>query len=34
MRTFLIIALLTLTACGTIEGAGQDLEDAGQAVSN
>lgn len=29
-----ILTLLTLTACATVEGAGQDLSSAGKAVSN
>ncbi|MBM7066164.1 entericidin A/B family lipoprotein [Actibacterium sp. 188UL27-1] len=34
MRTILILSLFALTACGTIEGAGRDIEDAGQAISD
>ncbi|MHC0054561.1 entericidin A/B family lipoprotein [Actibacterium sp. D379-3] len=29
-----VAALFTLTACATIEGAGKDLESAGQAISS
>ncbi len=35
MKSLLLIAsLLTLTACATIEGAGQDISAAGSAISN
>lgn len=35
MTRFLIVAsLLTLSACATIEGAGQDISAAGTAISN
>ena len=35
MTRFLIAAtLLTLSACATIEGAGQDISAAGDAISN
>jgi predicted small secreted protein len=30
----LLIALVTLAACNTIEGAGQDIGKAGSAISN
>lgn len=32
-RLFVLLALLGLTACETIEGAGQDIENAGEAIS-
>jgi entericidin B len=32
-RLFVLLALLGVTACETIEGAGQDLENAGEAIS-
>jgi predicted small secreted protein len=32
-RLFVLLALLGLTACETIEGAGQDLETAGEVIS-
>jgi predicted small secreted protein len=32
-RLFVLLALLGLTACETIEGAGQDLENTGEAIS-
>jgi entericidin B len=32
-RLFVLLALLDLTACETIEGAGQDMENAGEAIS-
>lgn len=32
-RLTLILALTTLTACATIEGAGQDISEAGDAIS-
>lgn len=32
-RLFLLLALLGLAACETIEGAGQDMENAGEAIS-
>lgn len=32
--TLMIMSLMTLTACATIEGAGQDLSAAGSAVSS
>ncbi len=30
----LLLALITLSACNTIEGAGQDIGKAGSAISN
>ena len=33
-RLLLILPLLALTACATVEGAGQDLSDAGDFVSD
>lgn len=32
-RLFVLLALLGVTACETIEGAGQDLENAGEEIS-
>lgn len=32
-QLFVLLALLGATACETIEGAGQDLETAGEAIS-
>ncbi len=32
-RLFVMLALLGVTACETIEGAGQDMENAGEAIS-
>lgn len=32
-RLFVLLTLLGLTACETIEGAGQDLENTGEAIS-
>lgn len=32
-RLFVLLALLGVTACETIEGAGQDMENAGEAIS-
>lgn len=32
-RLLVLLALLGVTACETIEGAGQDLETAGEAIS-
>ena len=32
-RLFVLLALLALTACETIEGAGRDMETAGEAIS-
>ncbi|MCK0167911.1 entericidin A/B family lipoprotein [Jannaschia sp. S6380] len=36
MKPFLLLTALltTLAACETIEGAGQDIEDGGQAIQN
>ena len=31
-RLFVLLALLGVTACETIEGAGQDMENAGEAI--
>lgn len=33
MRLIVLLALLGVTACETIEGAGQDMENAGEAIS-
>lgn len=30
----LLVFTLTLTACNTMEGAGEDMEDAGEAISD
>ena len=30
----LVLFVLTLTACNTMEGAGQDVEDAGEAIQD
>lgn len=32
-RLLALIALLTVTACETIKGAGEDLENAGEAIT-
>lgn len=32
--TLALIALFTLTACETVKGAGEDLQSAGQGISN
>lgn len=32
-RLFVLIAFLGITACETIQGAGQDMENAGEAIS-
>lgn len=32
-RLLALIALLTVTACETIKGAGQDIENAGEAIT-
>lgn len=34
MKTMLIVALLALSACATVEGAGQDISAGARAVGN